>query len=145
MAVTAYLYGQFFDHLAQKRIDLDSDTFKIMLLTSGYSPAQDTHDYIDDVVAASNEVVGAGYTAGGGTLDNVTWGYTAGSNVWKWDADNEAWTTATITARYAVIYDDTAASDPLVGYIDFGADVTSTAGTFTIAFAAAGIFTITVS
>lgn len=145
MAVTAFLYGAFIDKLAQKEIDLDSDTFKVMLCTSTYTPNQDTHDYKNDI---TNEVTGTGYTATGATLASVTWGYTSGTNTWKFDAADTSWASSTITARYAVIYDSTPATDatrPLVGYIDFGADFVSTGGSFDIVWAAAGIFTATVA
>lgn len=145
MAVTAYVFGQFLDHLAQKRIDLDSDTVKVALVGSGWTPNQDTMDYFDDV---TNQVTGTGYTAGGATLTGVTWSYTAGTNTWKFDAADVSWPSSTVTARYAVIYVDTAgaaSADPLIAYVDFGADVSSTAGTFSIVWDAAGIFQITVS
>jgi hypothetical protein len=146
MAVTAFLYGQFFNALANKEIDFNSDTIKVALLDNGHTPAQDTHNYFDDVVA--DEVSGTGYTAGGATLANAAFTYTGGTNVFKLDGDDVSWAASTITARYAVIYDSTPASDatrPLIGYVDFGADVSSSAGTFTITWAAAGIATITVA
>lgn len=145
MAVTAFLYGAFLGKLANKEIDLDSDTFKVMLCTSSYTPNQDTHDYKDDI---TNEVTGTGYTAGGATLGSVTWGYTSGTNTWKFDAADTQWASSTITARYAVIYDSSPGSDatrPLVGYIDFGADVVSSGGNFDIVWNASGIFTTTVA
>ncbi len=150
MAVTAYWYGQALLQALGSgtagnapNIDWLSDTIKVMLCTSTYVPNQDTHVFKSDV---TNEVTGTGYTATGATLANKTIGYTAGTNVIKLDADDTSWSTATITARYAVIYDATPATDatrPLLGYIDFGADVISTAGTFQITWDAAGIFTIT--
>lgn len=146
MAVTAFLYGSFPAKLANKEIDWDTDTIKVALLTSAYTPAQDTHDYFDDVSAS--QVTGTGYTAGGATLASKSVTYTAGTNVTTFDAADVSWTSSTITARYAVIYVDTAgasSTDPLIGYIDFGADVSSSAGTFTITWDAAGIFTITVA
>lgn len=145
MPVTAFIFGQFVDHLAQKRIDLDTDTIKIALATSTFAPNQDTMDYFNDV---TNEVVGTGYTAGGATLTGVTWAYTAATNTWKFDAADVSWPTSTITARYAIIYVETAgasSTDPLIAYIDFGADVSTTAGTFSIVFDAAGIFTTTIA
>lgn len=145
MAVTAFLYGAFVDHLAQKRIDLDTDTVKIALCTSSYTPNQDTHDFFNDI---TNEVTGTGYTAGGATLASVTWAYTSGTNTWKFDAADVTWSSSTITARYAIIYVDTAgasSTDPLIAYIDFGQDFSSSAGPFTITFDAAGIFTATVA
>lgn len=145
MAVTALVYGAFIDHLAQKRIDLDTDTIKIALCTSSYTPNQDTHDFFNDI---TGEVAsGAGYTTGGATLASVTWAYTAGTNTWKFDAADASWPTSTITARYAVIYVETAgaaSTDPLICYIDFGADVSSTGATFSIVFDSAGIITVTV-
>lgn len=143
MAVTAKWYSKAFLSLFNKEIDWDSDTIKIMLCTSSYTPDQDTHDYKDDV---TNEVVGDGYTAGGATLASKTIDYTGATNVIKLDAADVTWSASTITARYAVIYDDTpatAATKPLLGYIDFGEDKISSTGDFTITFDAAGIFTIT--
>lgn len=145
MAVTAFLYGSVPTKLANKEIDWDTDTIKVALCTSTYTPAQDTHDYFNDI---TNEVSGTGYTAGGATLTTKTVGYTAGTNVTKFDADDVSWTTSTITARYAVLYVDTggaSSTDPLIGYVDFGTDVSSSAGTFSITWDAAGIFTVTVA
>lgn len=112
-------------------IDFDTDTFKVMLVTSAYTPSQDNHDKRDDV---TNEVSGTGYTAGGVTTactvtqdnatDRVTLSFASAS-----------WATSTITARGAVIYKSrggAASVDNLVCYIDFGADVVSTASTFTL-------------
>ena len=119
-------------------LDLDSDTIKIMLVTSSYTPDFGAHDFKGDV---SNEVSGTNYTAGGNTLGSVTLTQTGGTI--KFDAADTSWSSATITdARGAVIYDDTLTSDPLIAYIDFGADYSSSNGTFTIAWNASGIFTI---
>ena len=145
MAVTAKWFGKAFLSLLNKEADLNSDVIKVMLCTSSYTPDQDTHDYKDDV---TNEVSGAGYTEGGATLGSVTVTYTAGTNVIMFDAADTTWSSATITARYAVVYDSTPATDgtrPLLLYVDFGEDVTSTGGNFTITWNAAGIATITVS
>lgn len=119
-------------------LDLDSDTIKIMLVTSSYTPDFGAHDFKGDV---SNEVSGTGYTAGGNTLGSLALTQSAGTI--KFDAADTSWSSATITnARGAVIYDDTLTDDPLIAYIDFGADFSSSNGTFTIAFNAGGIFTI---
>lgn len=143
MAVTALLYGKALLSLTNKEIDLDTDTIKVMLCTSTYAPNQDTHQYKSDV---TNEVTGTGYTATGETLASKTVTYTAGTNVFAFDAADTVWASSTITARYAVIYDATPATDatrPLIAYVDFGADVSSTAANFTITWNASGIFTIT--
>lgn len=138
MAVTASLYGAFIDHLAQKRVDLDTDTIKVALVGSGYTPNLNTHATFTDI---TNEVTGDGYTTGGATLTGVTWTYSGGT--WTFDADDTAWSTATVTARYAVLYVDSG-TDPLIALVDFGADVSATAAAFTITWAAGGIFTVTV-
>ena len=142
MAVTAKLYDLAFTSLANKEIDWGTDTIKVMLTTSSYTPNQATHQYKSSV---TNEVSGTGYTAGGATLGSKTEAISA--HVKTFDAADTSWTTSTITARYAVVYDSTGtdATSPLICYIDFGADVVSTAGTFSITWDSAGIFSITVA
>lgn len=122
---------------------LASGTYKVALLSSGYTPSK-THSFFSDL---TNEVTGSGYSAGGATLGNkaVTRDDT---NLWAtFDADDATWTTSTITARYAVIYQSTgvAGTSPLLALIDFGSDITSSASTFTLPFNASGIFRIAVT
>ena len=141
---TTKTYGNLISKAFNKEVDFDSDTIKVALVTSSYTPNQDTHDYWDDV--ATNEVSGTGYTAGGETLASKTVTYTSGTNVTKFDAADVSWASSTITARYAVIYDATPATNaakPLIGYVDFGSDQSSSSGTFSIVWDAAGIFTTT--
>ena len=140
------LYGQFLSQALNKEIDWDTDTIKVALLTNSYTPDQDAHNYLDDVVA--NEVSGTGYTAGGNTLANKTNSYNSATNVITLDADDTTWSSSTITARYAVIYDATPATNatkPLIGYVDFGSDQSSSNGNFTITWDATGIVRITVA
>lgn len=144
MAVTAALYGKFFSSAFNKELDWDSDTIKCMLCTSSYTPDQDAHQYKSSV---TNEVSGTGYSAGGASLGNATIIYTAATNKLMLDADDVSWANSTITARYAVVYDSTPATDatrPLVSYQNFGADVISSGGTFQIVWNAAGIVEVTV-
>lgn len=143
MAVSAKLYGNFLLQAVNGAVNLSSHTLKVMLCTSSYVPDQDAHVFKSSV---TGEVSGTGYTAGGVALGSLTTGYTAATNTIKIDAADTSWPASTITARYAVIYDDAGASDAskvLVGYVDFGADSTSSDGAFTIAWATAGIATIT--
>ena len=153
MTVSAFWYGQailqaFGSGSAgnSPNIDYLSDTIKVMLCTSSYTPNQDTHVFKSDV---TNEVAnGNGYATGGATLTTKTLGYTGGTNVIAFDADDVVWSASTITARYAVIYDATPGTDatrPLLGYVDFGSDQVSAAGNFTITWAAGGYLTITPS
>lgn len=122
--------------------DLDGDTIKIALLTSSYTPDFDAHDFFDDVSA--NEVGASGtYSAGGATL-SVTLTQDNTDNEGVFDATDVSWTSATITARYAIIYKSTGVSStsPLIALIDFGSNQTSSAGTFAITFAAEGIVNV---
>ena len=139
------MYGQFLAKALNKEVDYDSDTIKVMLTTSAYTPNQDTHAYKSDV---TNEVVGTGYTAGGQTLTSKTITYDAANNVIILDAADTTWASSTITARYAVIYDDagaTTATKVLLGYVDLGSDQSSTNGEFALQYDASGIFRITVA
>lgn len=119
-------------------VDWASDTIKIALVTSSYTPNQDSHDFFDDV---TNEVTGTGYTAGGATLGSKTKTQDNATDRIVFDAADAAWTTSTITARAAVIYKDTgtASTSPLIGYIDFGSNITSTGATFTVTFSVDGV------
>jgi hypothetical protein len=104
------------------------NTFKLALYTNSASFTAATTAY-----TTSNEVTNSGsYSAGGGTLTNVT--PTTGGTTAVTDFDDLSFTTATITARGALIYNDTATGDPTVVVLDFGTDKTSTAGTFQIIF-----------
>jgi hypothetical protein len=140
------LYGNFVVKSFNKEIDWDSDTIKVALLTNAYTPNQDAHDYFDDVV--THQVTGTGYTSGGNTLANKTNTYNSATNVIVLDADDTTWASSTITARYAVIYDATPATDatrPLIGYVDFGSDQSSSNGNFTITWDSTGIVRVTVA
>lgn len=142
MAVTAKLYCNAIKKMLNKEIDWDSDTIKVSLHTSSYTPDQDAHDYFDDV---TNQITGTGYTTGGCTVTNCTGSLVSASNLVKFDGDDTSWLTSTLTARYAVVYDYTTSGCPLIGYVDFGADVSTTAGTFQLTWGADGIFNFTVS
>ena len=139
------LYGNFLLKALNKEVDFDTDTIKVALLTSSYTPNQDTHDYFNDV--STYEVTGTGYTAGGITLASKTATYDSGTNVIVLDAADVTWASSTITARYAVVYDSTGTSSTsaLIGYVDFGSDQSSTNGNFTITWDSTGIVRITVA
>jgi hypothetical protein len=107
------------------------NTFKLALYDNSASFTAATTAY-----TATNEVANSGsYSAGGGTLTNVT--PTSTSTTAFTDFADLSFTTATITAFGALIYNDTAAGDPTVCVLDFGGAKTSTSGTFTIVFPAA--------
>jgi hypothetical protein len=135
-------------NIANGLIDLDSHAFKIALFLST-SNANDLSVGTGLLADLTNQHAnGNGYATGGVALAGVTWAQAAG--VAKFDANDlaPAWTASggPITARFAVIYDDTAAGDPLlcVCLLDATpADVTATDGNpFNITFNASGIFTL---
>jgi hypothetical protein len=104
------------------------NTFKLALYDNSASFTAATTAY-----TSSNEVANSGtYAAGGGTLTNVT--PTSSGTTAFTDFADLSFTSATITAFGALIYNDTAAGDPTVCVLDFGGAKTSTAGTFTIVF-----------
>jgi len=92
-----------------------------------------TLDASTTAYTTSGEVADSGsYAAGGGALTNVT-PTTSGTTAFT-DFADLTFTSTTITARGALIYNDTAAGDPAVVVLDFGSDKTSTAGDFQIVF-----------
>lgn len=132
MAATFKWYGNGLLKAVTGSIDFDTDTFKVMLTTSAYTPDQDTHDFRNDV---TNEITGTGYTAGGATLAGVSAAYDSGSNQVRIAWTDPTWSTASFTARTAVIYKSrggASSADELVAYAVNDADVTSTAATFTL-------------
>lgn len=137
------MYGNFllkgFDN--STKIDLTTDTIKVALADSGYTPDFDAHDFFDDV---TNEEAGTGYTAGGATLGTKTWAVVGASDFVKFDAADTSWASSTITTRYAIVYKSTGVSStsPLICAVDFSTDRTSDGGTFLITWHANGIFTL---
>lgn len=145
MAVTAFVYGNALVHITDADIDWTADTIKVSLHTSTYVPNQDTHDFWDD---ATNEIAGTGYTADGQALGTPTRTYTGGTNTLSLDAVDSAWTTASFTARIAVVYKDrggATSADELLSYVDFGGDETVSSGTFTIQWHTDGVIKIVAS
>lgn len=152
MVVTAGLYGvptkNRSDGTANGAVNWSSggDTIKVALTTVTYDPVAgiDTHDFFNDV---TNEVTGTGYTAGGATLGTLGSSYDTASDQARFTAANTTWTTSTITARNAIVYKSTgtATTSPLINYVAFGADVSTTAGTFQITWDATGVWLVDVT
>jgi hypothetical protein len=137
--------GSLFGLTAQTMIDgsapivWSSATIKVAQTTSAYTPNNDTHDFFNDV---TNEITGTGYTAGGSTLGSKTSTYDTATDQIRLDAADTSWASSTLTARRAVVWDDTAGAsttDPVMGWVDYGADVSTTNGTFQITWDATGI------
>lgn len=132
------IYNSFKEYMADGTLDLDGDSFKACLLDDGHTPSAAHSQYSE--VSGDELANGNGYTTGGATLGTVTWTRSGGTVTF--DAADPSWTSATFTARYMVIYDDTHANDLLVCLFDFSSNQTVTNGTFTFQFDASGIFTL---
>jgi|TARA_R100000455_G_C6272081_1_gene128643 hypothetical protein len=104
-----------------------ADTFNLALYTSSASLSAATTAY-----TTSNEVSGTGYTAKGAALTTVA--PTSSSTTALVDFNDLTFSSSTITARGALIFNDTQSGDPAVAVLDFSSDKTSTAGDFTIVF-----------
>jgi hypothetical protein len=143
---TSKAYLNLASAIFNKEVDFDSDTVKVALLSSSYTPNQTSHGYFSDVSAY--EVSGTGYTAGGQALASKTVTKDTTNKVVVFDAADTTWANSTITARYAVLYDDsgaTASTKALIGYIDLVSDQASNNGNFVIQWDATGILRLTVA
>jgi hypothetical protein len=141
-AVTGSLFGL----TSQGMIDgsspivWSSATIKTALTTSAWTPNQDTNHFFSDV---TNEIGATGtYVAGGLTLGSKASTYDTATDQVRLDGADFSATGTTTTARRAVVWNDTAGAsttDPVIGWVDFGADVSTTNGTFSIVWDATGI------
>lgn len=125
------IFNSFFEDLARGAIDLDTDTIRVMLVTSGYTEDKDAHTKRSNV---TNEITGTGYMAGGVvvpitiTKDNT-------NDRLDVSLGQVSWAGATFTARKAVFYKSrggASSADELIAVNDFGSDVTATGATFTL-------------
>ncbi len=103
------------------------NTFRIALYTNSASFTAATTAY-----TSSNEVSGTNYTAKGNSLTRVD--PTTSSTTAYTDFADSTWSSSTITARGALIYNDSASGDPSVCVLDFGSDKSSSSGDFTVVF-----------
>ena len=134
MAITQAMATSFKKQLLEGAHDFrlsGGDTFKVALYTTSATMDSSTTAY-----SATNEVSGTGYTAAGNTLTRID--PTSSGTTAYTDFADTTWTTATITARGALIYNTTpstgAYTNPSVCVLDFGTDKSSSAGDFTIQF-----------
>ena len=130
--MASLIYDSFFNDLAVNNIKTTTDTFKMMLVTSAYTPNKGTHAKRSDV---TNEVSGTGYTAGGQTVALTTTNDTTNHRLDITIGSPAGWTSSTITAAAGVVYKSrggASSADELVCYLDFGGNVTSTNGTFAV-------------
>lgn len=123
------IYDNYIDKVFAGTI-IKTDPFKCLITTSAYTANKATHQWLSDV---TNEVSGTGYTAGG---ISVTPTFVLDTTLHKYTITfpQVQWPSSTIVGRYQVCYKNTgtAASSPLIFMNDFGADVSTTNGTFTV-------------
>ena len=143
MAVSISLYNHTAKLFADGSLAV-GDTYKVKLLSAA------TFDASHTTLAATGgteATSGTGYTSGGQALANVAV-TTVTTNDAKFDADDVTWTASggSITASYAIVYNDTDADDPPLAFIDFDGSQSAGDGTdFKIVWNASGIFTFTVT
>jgi hypothetical protein len=126
----------------QLALDLDLDTHRVAMFTNSITPNFSTDTAYGVAPYNANEVSGTGYTAGGTLLTGTTVTESPTGTL-MWDATDVSWTTSTITnARGALIYADALAGNNAICFVNFGADYSTSAGTFTVQWASGGIFTI---
>ena len=137
--MASFIYNEFKADLMGGAVDLDTsgDTIRVALMGTGHSASAAAN--VNWTSVSANELAnGSGYTTGGATLAGqaVTEAATT-----AWDGTDTAWTSATFSAYYAVIY-DTTNTNSLIASIDFGGVQTVSSGTFTIQWHSNGIITL---
>lgn len=146
MAVTAS--GLFFPtwrdilDTTQLAVDLDLDTHKVALFTDTITPDFSTDTAYGTTPYDANEVSGTGWASGGVALAGTAIDESPTGTL-RWDATDVSETSTTLTnAECALIYAEALAGDNAIVLVDFGTAYSTVAGTFTIQWAAGGIFTI---
>ena len=138
------IYNIFKANCMSGRVDLagsGSHTINCALLTSSHSFQADNSYW---TAISANECPGTGnYTTGGATITGKTVTQDNSNDRGAFDADDVTWASSTITARFAVLYDNTLNSKDLICAIDFGQDYSSSSGNFTIQWHANGIILLT--
>lgn len=129
MAITTAICNSYKQEILEG-VHSSTDTYKIALYTSSATLSASTTAY-----SSTNEVSGTGYDAGGKTLTGYVSGLATGTAYITFD--DPSWTSSTITARGCLIY-NSSKSNKAVACFDFGSDVISVSGTFTIDLPASG-------
>ncbi len=143
ITASATAYSQAVVNAFNKNIDWIEGTIKVMLCSNEYNPDLKNHGFKSDI---NGEVKGDGYDSGGQIIENTTISHDIDQVYFK--GDNINWSNSTITARYAIIYDDSPETEeekPLIGLIDFGEDQISNHGDFNIIWHENGIMNFTLN
>ncbi len=152
MATTFTLYSSFRKYVMNGTVNLESDTIKVALVTSSYTPDV-SHDVLADVLGSPSCEVEAiaspsnGYTQGGNEVTGKTVSNTDSPSQGVFDGNNVSWAELTATFRYGIVYAQKSVSpveNPLIGWIlfdDTPDDIVLSASNFTIQWNVAGIIT----
>lgn len=133
--MASLIYDILLPSMCNGDVTINGALLKLMLVTSSYVPNKKTNQSRADV---TNQVVGTGYTAGGQSVVQTVTDDPANDRV-NITFDPVQWAGSTITARAGVIYVDNGGAptgDILVAYVDFGSNISSTGGNFTVTFTA---------
>lgn len=134
------IYNRFKAQVALGNINLQNDEIRVALLLNTYTPDPDHDSFID---ISTHETSGVGYTAGGQVLANQTVTLDDATDRMRFDGDDVVWASATITARYAVLYDVTlGGTNDLIALVDFGNDKSSDNGDFIIQWDTNGVIAL---
>ena len=129
------LSNHFKFQLGSGNIDFDADSFKIILMDTGFTFDIDADATYADV-SASELATGNGYTQNTKTLANVSLTEDDTNDRLSVTWDDAAWTASGGSigpCPGAIVFDDTTADDTVVGFVDFSSDQTATSGgTFTV-------------
>ncbi|MEI8251271.1 MAG: hypothetical protein WCF98_08905 [Synechococcus sp. ELA057] len=127
--MASFVYDSVLNDVARGNIDFDSDSYKILLVTSSYTASKTAHAKRSSV---TNEITGTGYTAGGAAIVCTLSDDTAKKIL---TFASTSWATATFTAAAAVIYKargGASSADELIAYLDFSGSVSASASTFSV-------------
>lgn len=131
--MSSLIYNNALWELVKGNVDFDTDTFKCLLVTNSYTPDKDADNRRDDV---TNEVAsGGGYTTGGASVSVSVSAIDTANDRIEVVLGAASWPTSTITARGAVYYKSrggASSADEIIAYIDFGSDISSAGGTFSL-------------
>lgn len=124
----------------QLAVDLDLETHRVAMFDNTITPNFSSDTAYGVAPYNAGEVSGAGYVAGGELLTTTTVTESPAGSL-MWDAADVSWASSTISAaRCALVYADALAGNNALVLVNFGADYSTSNGTFTIQWASGGIF-----
>jgi hypothetical protein len=142
MAVTTTAFGPFGKHLLDALIAAGDPNVKVTLHDSSFTPTEDMEFFS----SATGEVAGTNYTAGGQAIAALASSYDATNHRSVLTGNNVVWSNLTATYRYAVVRYDTgsAATSPLLFWVDFGTDQNASGVDTTLAWDSTGLYRLSV-